>query len=374
GDRGRWGRAGSLAWLAAAAALLMIPCVVEGRTDARGAWLAATIVAGTTLLAALALLRPARASIYLIGVAGITCLDMFMFARGFNPHADPAALFPSTKLTDFVRGELVADPARGGRILTIGWTMRPETQMIYGLSSIEGYDAMEYAPYRRMLEKARVAEIHQTGEIPAESRALLNLTGVRFLLTPPGGVVSGDSIRLGYDGPDGRVFINEQASPRVIVVPRARGKDPKSALLDQLASGSLDPKSEILLESAPPTQVRDEETIGGAAPPPKMARDLPGDLLIDVEKSNEAAYLVISEAFDTGWRALVDGAPAEVLRANGSFMAVRLPPGSAEVALAYSPRSFTIGLWVSVICLLCLVTAGIAWRGGEAENGDERTA
>ena len=92
-------------------------------------------------------------------------------------HADPGALYPATPLTDFLRQDAAADMTRGGRMMTVGWVMRPETQMIYRLSSIEGYDAMELSRYRRLLDRASVSSIHETGAIPPSSRPLLDLAG-----------------------------------------------------------------------------------------------------------------------------------------------------------------------------------------------------
>ena len=54
--------------------------------------------------------------------------------------------------------------------------------------------------------------------------------------------------------------------------------------------------------------------------------------------------LVLSEAFDVGWRATVDGAPAAVERANVLFRAVRVPAGRHVVAMTYLPLSIRWGL------------------------------
>ena len=53
--------------------------------------------------------------------------------------------------------------------------------------------------------------------------------------------------------------------------------------------------------------------------------------------------LVVTEAFDDGWSAEVDGRPAEVLRANGLFRAVRLGAGRHEVRFRYRPWSVRAG-------------------------------
>jgi hypothetical protein len=73
---------------------------------------------------------------------------------------------------------------------------------------------------------------------------------------------------------------------------------------------------------------------------------------LDVEADLAApGVLVVLEAFDTGWRATVDGAEAEVLRANGLFRAVRLPAGRHRVAFEYRPRSAAIGAALTLLGL-----------------------
>ena len=73
---------------------------------------------------------------------------------------------------------------------------------------------------------------------------------------------------------------------------------------------------------------------------------------------SRAGYLVLVDAFDPGWRASVDGAPAEVLRANLAFRAVALGAGTHRVELAYRPASVRIGLALSAAALAAAVLLG----------------
>jgi hypothetical protein len=76
-------------------------------------------------------------------------------------------------------------------------------------------------------------------------------------------------------------------------------------------------------------------------------------------------YLVVRASYARGWRALVDGHPAPLLRANGKHRAVPVLAGGHEVLLRYHPP----GLWAgglvsSVSALVCgvLLIRGRAWR------------
>jgi uncharacterized membrane protein YfhO len=61
------------------------------------------------------------------------------------------------------------------------------------------------------------------------------------------------------------------------------------------------------------------------------------------------ARLVLIDAYDAGWTATVDGAPAPVARANVAFRSVEVPAGRHTVAWTYVPPGFRTGLVVSVL-------------------------
>jgi hypothetical protein len=69
--------------------------------------------------------------------------------------------------------------------------------------------------------------------------------------------------------------------------------------------------------------------------------------------ARQAAYLVLLDSYYPGWSATVDGATAEILRANYLFRAVEVPAGSHAVEFVFRPRSFYWGLGISLATLFC---------------------
>jgi len=65
--------------------------------------------------------------------------------------------------------------------------------------------------------------------------------------------------------------------------------------------------------------------------------------------------LVVSDAYDDGWNAYIDGQQTDVLRTNHAFRGVALPAGEHEVILRYEPRSLTIGLWTTGFSIVALI-------------------
>src|SRR5262249_35621646 len=75
--------------------------------------------------------------------------------------------------------------------------------------------------------------------------------------------------------------------------------------------------------------------------------------VVEVEAELSApALLVLVEAFRPGWEATVDGARAEVLRANVVFRGVPLAAGRHHVVFRYRPVAVPVGAAVTVACVL----------------------
>lgn len=76
-----------------------------------------------------------------------------------------------------------------------------------------------------------------------------------------------------------------------------------------------------------------------------------------------AGLLVVSEMYERGWRASVDGRPAPVYRADGVFQAIPVPAGVHTVRLSYLPNSVLVGGAISASTLLVATSWAVwAWR------------
>jgi len=67
------------------------------------------------------------------------------------------------------------------------------------------------------------------------------------------------------------------------------------------------------------------------------------------------AWLYISDTYEKGWRAYVDGRRTPVFRANMNGRAIAFPAGTHTILFRYSPASFWIGLWVGAIAWLAVI-------------------
>jgi hypothetical protein len=191
----------------------------------------------------------------------------------------------------------------------------------------------------------------------SRSTALYDFLGVRYLVGSKGIDLDWDKFSLAYDGdPTVNVYRNEAALPRAFVVHQAVAAGSQAEAWDRIHQADFDPAITVVVEGGAPLDL--------AVDTPATARVVrygPNGLEVEIDTPGEG-YLVLSDPFYPGWRAAVDGSPAELLRANYAFRAVWVPAGSHQVTMTFQPLSWRVGLGLSLATLLCLlVWAGRGW-------------
>ncbi len=156
-----------------------------------------------------------------------------------------------------------------------------------------------------------------------------------------------------YDaGP--RIYRYDGALPEAFVVPRARVIEDPEARLAALLNPAFDPRAEVILSRQPEEGELTATEEPGLQPTPTLLRQGPNRVIIQV-KMDRAGYLVLTDTDYPGWRAMVDGEPAEILPANHAFRAVALGAGEHTVIFEYAPLSFRVGAWITAGAILWLM-------------------
>ncbi len=110
----------------------------------------------------------------------------------------------------------------------------------------------------------------------------------------------------------------------------------------------------------------------GPAGTARITRETPGGIAVETD-APAPRLLVVSESFDDGWLADVDGAPAAVERVNGDFLGAVVPSGRHTATLRFQPRHLRVGRWLSalglVVALALMARAGR--RAPHSRLGDE---
>jgi hypothetical protein len=154
------------------------------------------------------------------------------------------------------------------------------------------------------------------------------------------------------------IYQNARALPRAWLAPEARVLDDR-AMLEVIRTGVLpdgskwDPLHTALIEAAPANPLSTTAPDGRA----EITAYEPNRVSL-VTHSVGNSMLVLSENDYPGWRAYIDGQPAEVLRVNYALRGVVIPAGQHQVSFAYRPWSVMGGLLVSLLTATGLIVMG----------------
>jgi hypothetical protein len=145
--------------------------------------------------------------------------------------------------------------------------------------------------------------------------------------------------------------------PRAFVAGRAALARSPGEVAERWREGA-DPRAVVWLAAAPeePHAVPGEAPSGGRA---DIVSESAGELIVRV-KVPAAAWLVVNDTHYPGWRATVDGRPADLHPANGFVRAVAVDAGEHVVRMAYRPAWWWPSLAVSFTAAIAV--AMILWR------------
>lgn len=189
-----------------------------------------------------------------------------------------------------------------------------------------------------------------TGTLVVQGVSLIDGRSGAFVPTT---LSANHALRLAHSG-DVKIYEYREVLPRAYLAcaPRVVASDEEA-----FARLADDPGRPVVVDSQPQPTTCDPARPGQAA----ITTYAPERVAVQVESEGEGVYLILSDAMYPGWEARLDGQRVEVLRANGLFRAVSVPPGAHEVVFVYRSRSLAIGAAISGICLVGSV-AGLAMR------------
>jgi len=244
------------------------------------------------------------------------------------------------------------------RIATVSAEQTPSIGKcrLAGIDHVGGYDPMMLRRYTEICNVARdkPATDPIVAMVLARPSPLFDLLGARVWIVPgPQQAPPGWKTVAQLDS--GFVYENPRALPRAFLVGRSVVIDSPEERLQFMKGPSFDPRRTVVLES--PAKAVDGGDVAGTI---QLASMEPGGYSLKTECSADAV-LVLSEAWFPGWTVEVDGAPAELLRADHLLQAVRVPAGRHDVRFRY--RSRFLGLGFALAAVGVVVPLGlILWR------------
>ena len=178
-----------------------------------------------------------------------------------------------------------------------------------------------------------------------------------------------EKYRRVYADDDMILYENADYLPRAFLVPSAVVERPGEEILQRMASGDFSPERMVILEEQfdvsrlppppPPEQVqpvrfdRPGGTEISSGPGTVSLKQVEEDHLRIAVAARQPAMLFLADLAYPGWKAYVDGQETQIYRADYLFRSVFVPAGTHSVEFVYRPRSFRLGLLITL-----LATAG----------------
>jgi len=337
-------------------------------------WWNLAVMAGLLTASGLVLWLGARRGLRIAGplAVGLLVVDLFGFGFSFNTAAD-------TRPLDFVPQSIAAIKADPGlfRVVTFGDddTLPSNTNMLFGLQDVRGYDTIilrEYVEYMEQIEPQRgipYSKVARLFDQRSLASPLLDLLNVKYALTTR--TINQPGWSLFAQGDGIRVYRNDEVLPRAFVQDGRRVVGDRGEALSAIRAPGFDPRSQVVVEGQPSTfgSARLDATFGTLQPAEISEYDN-NRVVVRTPNGSTGGHLVLADVYFPGWTATIDGQPTTVLRANGLFRAVELPPGEHTVVFSYRPLSVRVGGLLTAISLAVLLAlVGLVLASGRRGAG-----
>jgi len=269
--------------------------------------------------------------------------ELIGYGAGYNPVAERSMYYPRTKALEF----LSKDESLY-RVLGLGWTLAPNTGIVYGLQDVRGQDFATVKRYEELITGGSGAFFFYN-TVATLPPALADL-GVKYLLAAQGWTPPSADFEKVYSD-EIAVYRHKSFRERAEIFHRYEVAPPPE-ILERMRSPRGRPKGTLLLERDPAVPAKPSTTSAGASSA-RVIRYAPDEVVIEAHASRPG-LLLLRDTYYPGWKAAVDGAPADILRADYNFRAVAVPAGKSEVRFLYAPASVYAGLGLAGASLAAL--------------------
>jgi hypothetical protein len=226
--------------------------------------------------------------------------------------------------------------------------LRMNLPMIAHVGTLSGIDGI----YRKSDDVLNAG----TSVVPRDRAVkLLRIFGVEYLIGQSTLEVSGLQQVSTLGNPTIFVYRAEDPAPAVYLSSRIHPAGSDIDAFNQMIRAEFVPGTDATVDEVPPAW--QEESVEKS--PGEVRVIAWEDEGIDLEvHAAKPALLVLNDSFFPGWEARVDGSPTKIHRANALVRGVFLAAGDHRVEFSYRPKSFLIGVTISLATLLAAIVVG----------------
>lgn len=285
------------------------------------------------------------AMVGLIVVDGVRFNDRFVSVL---PEREYQSRFTANPLVNFFR-------ERDGkfRVLDFG-NAKDNTMPFFGVDVTAGYHGNQLRWYNHYLGP----ELRNL-----TNPRVVNLTNTEYLIIPANTRVEPDHFGSQPISPVANLgknilYYNPNAFPRVLLHNRYVVYPDLATIVDSVLVGNNDLRAAVILEEAPAQPVSPDPLGQDSA----WIFDYQADTVRIGVRVSADRLLVLADNYYDAWHATIDGQPAEIYRAYGTYRAVVVPQGSRRVEFVFRSSRYEMASMITYVSTIYLVAAlGGTW-------------
>lgn len=151
-------------------------------------------------------------------------------------------------------------------------------------------------------------------------------------------------------------YENLNVQPRVFLVSDYSVEKIPQNLVSNFFSKNFNPAKSVILDEEINGKL--ESDLSDDAPIAKIVEYKPQYINIKTE-SKKPKILFLSDNYNPGWSAYIDGKETKIYRADYTFRAVFIPSGMHKITFSYFPKSFKIGLMITLATIVLVLTTSM---------------
>lgn len=288
-----------------------------------------------------------------ITVLLLTAFDLLRFATKWMPFDPRQYVYPQVKSLTYLTDHVGVDRIFGN----IG---AGEVGTKFRIPLVEGYDAVYQARYGEFIDAVSKGYVYpgQRSVVQFDKYGLykteaLQLLGIRYIyhslsdgrnvwVFPYWDYLAHGFMHQVYSDAKYEVFEYNDVYPRAFLASSYKVATSDKDVIDTLFAKDTNRRETLVLETKP---VSEPQPGSGSA---YIASYTPDVITIQTQ-ATVPKLLFLSDVYDPGWRAYVDGVETRVLRADYDFRAVSVLQGPHTVIFRYDPPEFGWGLTLSAV-------------------------
>ncbi|MBU0699858.1 YfhO family protein [bacterium] len=286
-------------------------------------------------------------------IPAIILVDLWMFCSPYITTIDSSQCEWDRNMVDFLKAD--KDPFR---IVTMIDDASLNRGMSYGIANIGGYSPTILKRYQEFINISQglAPETPTVVMRIAEYSRLLDLLNAKYFIVPSQNPIFHPQFKLAFSDSAVNIYQNRNCMKSAWIVHNFRVVNGRDAIFKAIKE--IVYTDEVILEEKP--TIKQGIFRGKVEASPEIIRHSPNEIIMNVGMASNG-FLVLSEVFYPGWKAIVDGEEQKIYQANYILRAIELKKGTHTVRVVYDPPWLK---WSIIISLFtgCFVVGVLVWK------------